>query len=187
MARFRRRVSHAFARKVVDKGSQKTKVKVLVSLLGFAGNSYQEATLAVSSDTARANYFDNLVKPFSRIQILHFDLAIYQQGSSLSADGFVDWALFKSPASGFSSGAGTANGSGLASVPFIFRTSRAAVPMLSGTGMPTIYHISGDIKVPPRFQIMAPNDQIKIGFIATPAGAGISYSVSGSVTYMFKV
>lgn len=187
VARFRRGFTAAKARHIVSKGSQKTKVRCIVSLLGFAGNTLMSSNIAQASDTARANYFDILVKPFSKIDLLHFDIAMYQDGASVSPDGFIDWALWKSPAGAVGSGTMTPDGSGIANVPYIFKTGRAAVPMLSATGMPTIYHLSGDIKIPPRFRIMAPGDFLILSVKASPAGAGLSYSVNGTVTYMFKV
>lgn len=183
VARFRRRVSARHARAITAKGANKTKVRAITSLLGFAGNSLQFSDIAVASDTARSNYFDVLVKPFSQIQVLHFDIAIYQSGSAVAVDGFVDWALVKNP--GGSLTYTNPGGSGLTMVPYTFKTGRAAVPMLSATGLPTIYHLSGDIKIPPRFQIMTPGDKITIMFQGL-AGTNVAYSVNGTVTYMFK-
>lgn len=172
---------------MVAKGAQKTKVKAIISLLSFAGNSFQQAIIAQSSDTARANYFDVLVKPFAKIQVLHLDLMIYQSGANVAADGFVDWCLIKNPGGSIGMNISSVNGTSLVFVPYTFRQGRAAVPMLTSTGMPTIYHLVGDIKIPPRFQTMNPGDIIQLNFAAIPAAAGVSYSVNGTVSYMFKV
>lgn len=180
----RRRGMHAIAKRAVEQRSQKTKVRAIISLLGFAPNTLVQATVANASDTTRLNYNDTNVKPFSKIQVLHFDIALYQDGASANIDGFIDWFIYKAPG-------GTpvpiAGSTALQSVPFIFRTGRAAVPMLSSNSAPTIYHLSGDIKIPPRFQTMNLNDTITMAFIANPVGAGTSYSVNGVVTYMFKI
>lgn len=185
MARFRRgRVSAKVSRHIVDKASQKTKVRILASLLGFSGGSNQTLVISNAVDSARTTYGDASVKPFSRIQILHFDIAIYQSGASVLADGFVDWFLYKQPAA--NAVTGISADPALSAIPFIFKTGRAAVPMLSSTGLPTIYHLSGDIKIPPRFQIQAPNDQIFMAFRGL-SGTGVTYSVNGTITYMFKI
>lgn len=184
MARFRKKISSQHARRIVDKASNKTKVRAIISLLSFAGNSQQAGQIIASVDTTRANYYDVYVKPFSKVQVLHFDIAIYQSGTSVSPDGFVDWALVKSP--GGSLTFTNPNGVGLTNVPYTFRTGRAAVPMLSSSGIPNVYHLSGDIKVPPRFQTFGPGDTLYLICMATPASAGVSYSVNGTVTYMFK-
>lgn len=164
---------------------QKTKVRALISLLGFAGNSLQQSNFAVSSDTPRANYYDTTVKPFSKIQMIELDLIVYQNGSSISTDGFVDWVIFKNPGGNVAAMDPTATT--IAMVPYIFRVGRSGVPMQSALGAPFAYHIRGKLMIPPRFQVMAPGDVMTIQFKGTPAGAGISYSVNGQITYMFKV
>lgn len=171
------------ARRIVDKASNKTKVRAIVSLLSFAGNSIQTSTLVNAVDTSRANYYDVVVKPFSKIQVLHFDIALYQSGSAALPDGYLDWALIKNP--GGSLTVTNPSGNGLTNVPFTFRTGRAAIPMLTPSGLPTIYHLSGDIKIPPRFQTFGPGDTLVLAFIGV-AGTGVTYSVNGVVTYMFK-
>lgn len=183
MARSRRGVSTRHARAVANKGSQKTKVRAVVSQLDWSG-ALATVTISQAVDTARANYYDIYVKPFARIQVLHLDIAIYQSGASVSPDGFVDWAIIKNP--GGSITPTNPNGTGLTMVPYTFKTSRAAVPMLSATGLPCVYHLSGDIKIPPRFQIQTPGDTIQLVFTGL-TGAGVTYSVNGTVTYMFKV
>lgn len=175
------------ARHLVSKASQKTKVKAICSFLSFAGAARQDFVIATASDAARANYFDNLVKPFSKIDVLHFDIAIYQSGASVAADGYVDWAVWKQQGGAPAPGNNACLGGGLNFVPFTFKQSRAAVPMLSSIGTPTIYHLSGDIKIPPRLRLMQPGDNLYVSFYATPAGAGVSYSVNGVISYMFKV
>lgn len=187
MARFRRGMSTRRARHVMAKASQKTKVKAIISSLSFAGNVRQDMTIATSSDVARANYFDNTVKPFSHIDVLHFDLAIYQTGATVSVDGFVDWAVWKQSGGVPAAANGVCSGAGLQYQPFIFKQGRAAVPLLTSNGMPSMYHLSGDIKIPPRLRLMQPGDNLFISFLATPAGAGISYSVNGVISYMFKI
>lgn len=185
MARFRRKMSARSARHIVAQASQKTKVRAIISLLSFAGSTTQSSAFAVSTDSARVNYFDTSVKPFSHIDVLHLDLAIYQSGSSVAADGFVDWEVWKDPATSVNTP--DPAGTGLTGVPYIFKTGRAAIPMLSPTGLPSMYHLSGDIKIPPRFRVMNPGDQLLLTVRATPAAAGVSYSVNGVITYMFKV
>lgn len=182
----RRRISHRFARHVASIGAQKTKVRAIVSLLSFAAGANQSVSFAVSSDTARANYFDTSVKPFSRIDMLHLDLAVYQSGASVNSDGFVDWMIWKVIGGSPGIAGATPDGTGLTYVPVTFRTSRAAVPQLTSSGMPSIYHIVGDLKIPPRFRVMAPSDQLVITFKGG-GGAGPTYSVNGTITYMFKV
>lgn len=179
-------VRKGFVKRTLDNSMQKTKVRALVSLLGFAGTTAQSSAFAVASDTARGSYGSSNVKPFSKIQVLHLDLALYQDGTSVSVDGFIDWFIIKlvggQSISGF-----PAVDPPLNAIPYIFRQGRAAIPQLTPNGLPSIYHISGDLKIPPRFQTMAPGDQLLISFIATPAGAGLSYSVNGTISYMFKV
>lgn len=184
VGRFRRGVSAHSARRMVAKASQKTKVRAIISQLGFAGNALTGITIATASDTSRANYFDVAVKPFSHIDVIHLDIAIYQSGASIAVDGFVDWAVLKNPAGSLT--ITNPNGTGLTNVPYTFKTGRAAVPMLTATGIPTIYHLSGDIKIPPRFRVMTPGDSLVIYFNGL-AGTGVTYSVNGVITYMFKV
>lgn len=180
----RRQVSTRFARHVQSKASQKTKVRALVSLLGFAGGAVQTVTIASADDTQRANYFDTDVKPFSHIDQIELDIALYQNGASVSLDGFVDWCIWKDMGHNVASMDPTATT--IAMVPFIFRIGRAQVPMLSSAGLPNIYHLRGALKLPPRFRLMNPGDRINLTFKGL-AGAGLSYSANGQITYMFKV
>lgn len=183
-----RRVSHrmsAFhARRISDKASQKTKVRAVISALGFAGNATQDVIFAQASDTQRTAYGDINVKPFSKIQVIHIDVAIYQDGAAVSTDGYVDWYIFKAPG-GISVSIGAASVP-LSSVPFIFKNGRAVVPMESASGLPSMYHLHGDIRIPPRFQVMNPADQFYIAFVGF-AGTGVTYSASGVINYMFKI
>lgn len=155
-----------------------------MSNLGFAGGAIQHIDIATASDTTRANYYDITVKPFAKIDVLHVDVAIYQQGSSVSVDGYVDWAFVKNV--GGSLTLTRPDGTGLTNVAYTFKTGRAAVPMMTAAGLPTIYHLSGDIKIPPRFRTMAPGDSLTL-VVYGLSGTSVAYSVNGVITYMFKV
>lgn len=163
---------------------QKTKVRALISLLGFAGNTLQQVDFASASDTTRANYYDTQVKPFSKIQMIELDIIIYQSGANIAVDGFVDWVIFKNPGSNISAMDPTATT--IAMVPYIFRVGRSGVPMATATGAPFAYHLKGKLLIPPRFQVMSPGDKLSVIFKGLP-GTGVTYSVNGQITYMFKV
>lgn len=165
---------------------QKTKVRAIVSLLDFAGASLQRLDFAVASDTARVNYFDTQVKPFSRIETIEFDIAMYSL-SPLATDAFIDFAVWKDVGGNTSPIDPTATP--ISMVPYIFRIHRAALPLVSATqvsiAVPAIYHLQGRLKIPPRFQVMAPGDKLSMTFKGF-SGA-FTYSVNGQITYMFKV
>lgn len=164
---------------------QKTKVRAIVSSLGTAGNVTTYVAIAAAVDNTRANYYDTYVKPFATIDSMEWDISMYQDGTSVSVDGFIDWAIYK--VVGGNPATIDPAGSGLASAPFIFKTGRAAVPQLTAIGTPSIFHLSGRMTLPPRFRIFAPGDSMYFVFKGSPAGAGVSYSVNGIIHYMFKV
>lgn len=174
-----------FIKKQIDRNSQKTKCRAVVAFLGVATGTGAVSAFATATNTNRTSYNDTAVISGSKIQILHLDLAVYQDGAAVASDGFVDWFIWKSPGGQSITGLPSASPP-LGSVPFIFQTGRAAIPAFSATGLPCIYHISGTLKVPPRFQTMAIGDILNIGFFGT-TGAGATWSVSGTITYMYKV
>lgn len=179
-----RRSLHQTVKRIVDKKSQKTKVRAIVSLLGFAGGATQASQLAIATGSARSNMSDVSVPAFCRIQVMHFDLIVYQSGSAVAADGFVDWNLSKSPG-------GTANypsplAPTVGDAGYIFLNGRAGVPMMSALGAPFAFHIVGTVRIPPRFQLMSPNDLIQLQFRGL-AGTNVTYSVNGVVNYMYKI
>lgn len=176
---------HRSIKRAIARNMQKTKVSIIVSNLGVAAGTRTDNTIAVASDTTRANYFDNFVKPFSKIQMLNVDLQMYQQGAAVNVDGYIEFSFWKSPGGAVPVGNPSVSGTGLNYVPYTFRIGIAAVPMLTSAGSPSIYHLSGQLKLPRRLQTFAPGDILYFSWY--PVGAGATFSVNGRINYMFKV
>lgn len=175
---------HRAIKRAITQSMQKTKVSIPVSGLSFAGGTRQDFIIAQGVDTARANYYEPFVKPFSRISMLHVDLQMYQTGASVNVDGYLYFSLWKSPGGAVPVGNPSVSAAGLQYVPYTFRIGIASVPMLTSTGIPSIYHLNGYLKIPKRLQVMAPGDVIYFSCLGLAAG---TYSVNGRVSYMFKV
>lgn len=157
-----------------------------ISHLGVANGTRTDGAIATASDTTRANYFDTFVKPFSRISQIEVDLQMYQQGASVNADGYIQWAFWKSVGGSPAPGTQVCTGTGLTFVPFTIRQGIAAVPMLTSAGLPSIYHLHGVIKIPKRLQVMAPGDILYFSWVSG-TGASTGWSVNGRINYMFKI
>lgn len=173
-------------RRALSKASQKTKVRAIISQLAVARNTLNEIVIAQSSDVARANYFDVTVKPFSHIDQIEVDLALYQDGATVTdPDGFIDWQIYKR--SGGVPAVASPDGTGLTTVGFTIRTGRAALPQWTNVTASLIYHLQGVIKIPPRHRIFAPGDFLIFAYKTVSGIANVTFSVNGVATYMFKV